>query len=72
MSFPAGWTQEPRNYIPNYEWHREVEPTAAALTYALMTLPAATIIKYTNSDSWSDTQVTHIEYRSDQQEAVLS
>lgn len=69
MSFPTGWTQN-----RNHEWERTVEPSAAAVTYALMGLPAATIIKYsaTANENWADAPVTLITYDPVQQEAVLS
>lgn len=67
MSFPAGWTQ-----INRQEWTREVEPAAAALAYALMTLPAATIISYRSSNYGDVDQVTCITYDTISQEATLS
>ena len=69
MSFPAGWTQE----APQ-QWSRKVEPTAAALAYALMTLPAATIITYAETPyiSGEEERVTRIWYDVEKQQASLS
>lgn len=67
MTFPAGWTQVPKTHT----WDREVEPTAAALTYALMTLPAATIMLYADGAP-TGTHVTRITYHPGEQEAILS
>lgn len=68
MSFPAGWTQVPKTRT----WNREVEPTALALTYALMTLPAATIMRYRSYNYGDVEPVTRITYDPDEQEAILS
>lgn len=67
MSFPAGWTQQNRQ-----EWTREVEPTAAALAYALMTLPAATIMSFRSNYYGDQDQITRITYIPYDNEAVLS
>jgi hypothetical protein len=70
MSFPTGWTHTVD--WDRDEWERNVEPTAAELAHALMTLPAATIISYRSSNYGDVDQVTHISYDPHTQEAVLS